>query len=191
MGYYASGSGVVTLKEGVKAEDILSKLKSLDLLSDWDGDIDAGMKFDGKETIDFWETNDHWHEEDTDKVLSFFVPYIESGSANYNGDENCHWRYTFDPETQKWNEENGRVDYNLESYSDKELVELLKKRGYELKETQEPGYWILENEDEETCYCTCSKCGKGDEQAANIKVPFCWSCGSKMEGIRRKRGGAA
>lgn len=132
MGYYASGSGSVILKEGIKAEEIVEKIDKYMEEKDiyWDGDIDAGIGIDGKEIIDFWESDDHWHGENTEMILNFFNPYIESGSANYSGDEDCHWRYTFDAESNKWIEENGRVDYNLESYSDDELIAALRSRGY-------------------------------------------------------------
>jgi hypothetical protein len=45
-------------------------------------------------------------------------------------DDNAQWRYRFDPETEKWSEESGVIDYNFESYNDDEIINELRKRGY-------------------------------------------------------------
>lgn len=133
MGYYAAGSGDVTLKNGIEASDILEKIRKEDFDFLCNGEIEEGVTVDGQKALDIWEADDHWHEEDVMEVLNFIKPYIDAGCLVYSGDESCHWRYVFDPKTDKWVEENGRIDYNFDSYSDEELVEALKKRGYEVK----------------------------------------------------------
>ena len=32
----------------------------------------------------------------------------------------CTWRYVYYPESETWKEENARIDYNFESYTDEE-----------------------------------------------------------------------
>ncbi len=123
MGYYASGSGSVVLKENVDKKNVLK------LLEDLGTDIEFELYND---TIDFYEDDSHWHEEDTFEFLETLTPYIKQGCANYTGEEDCIWRYKFYPESETWEEECATVDYNFESYTDEKLIAELTKRGYKI-----------------------------------------------------------
>lgn len=126
MGYCANGDGSVTLKDGV---DIAELKKVLDKVTE-----NTCIEFDfyDSKSVCFWESDTHWHEEDTFEFLKALMPYITEGCANYYGEESCIWRYVFDEETQTWTEENATIDYNFESYTDEELIAELTKRGYKV-----------------------------------------------------------
>lgn len=57
------------------------------------------------------------------------------------------------------------------------------------KQTTQPkmGRWILADEqrkedtENDNYLFICSKCGCSDVQAKGMKVPYCWSCGAKMQ----------
>ena len=132
MGYTASGSGEITLKKGITAEfmkDYLNKLEA-------DNKIDHTIEYDcdeykGQTIIDVRQYDDHYHAEDIETFLDDLIPYISEGALYYmSTDDNAQWRYNFDPETEKWNEESGVIDYNFESYNDDEIINELRKRGY-------------------------------------------------------------
>ena len=124
MGYYASGQGSVVLKKEVDVNEVLKVLENLS---------DCDIEFEERDNnIDFWESDSHWHEEDTFAFLEALIPYITEGCAYYSGEEDCIWRYVYYPESETWEEENARIDYNFESYTDEELITELAKRGYKV-----------------------------------------------------------
>ena len=133
MGYYAEGEGSVLLKNEVDVnvmEEIVEKI-----LEDIDND-DIEYSFDGK-VMDFWENNTHWDETETYQFLNALTPYITDGHATYSGDEDCHWKYTFNGEKDSWDEQYGRVVFDLSNFTDDELVEELSKRGYDVSKEEE------------------------------------------------------
>ncbi len=153
MGYFASGAGSATLKNE-KAQIELKKL----LREKWDNkqwcdfDYDFGRDKINEETetrywIDFSESDDHWHEEDTYEFLNLLVPYIVEGEACYTGDENCNWKYVFSPEEGKWLEEYGRVTYESD-YKNFKFVDSDGDGKYKSKQIDEH----LEAMDEDSCY---------------------------------------
>ena len=122
MGYHASGDGSAKLKTGVNVSELLEFLSSV---------IEGYIEFDIDDNeVSFWEDDTHWHEEDTYAFLNALIPYIESGVANYSGDEDCIWRYIFNSGTKTWDEYSAKISYGWEAYSDAELIEELTKRGY-------------------------------------------------------------
>lgn len=130
MGYAARGAGDAVLKKGVDKEalskildEILEKNGS-DLEYDF-SEIYDFSNIEEKEYIDFWESDSHWHEEDTEEFLNALVPYITEGSAVYSGDDDCNWRYNFID--GKWINEDGQI-----FYSDKDIIEYLKDKGYQI-----------------------------------------------------------
>lgn len=124
MGYHASGQGFVVLKKEVDVNEVFKVLENLS---------DCDIEFEEQDNyIDFWEDNTHWDEEDTYVFLDALIPYITEGCANYSGEGDCIWRYVYYPESETWEEENARIDYNFESYTDKELITELEKRGYKV-----------------------------------------------------------
>lgn len=71
-----------------------------------------------------------WSEENTLK------PYIKGGFIKYRSiDDDRHWRYVYNPITDKWVEEIATTSYDLEEYTDVELIKELKKRGYVVKKS--------------------------------------------------------
>ena len=53
---------------------------------------------------------------------------------------------------------------------------------------QKTGHWILADEQNEADVRNdnyryiCSGCGHSDIQSKSVTVPYCWFCGTKMEG---------
>ena len=133
MGYYANGSGSATIKENVSFDQIKKAL--LEAKNGKLGFNDVQWELwenNGTNEIDFWVSDGHWDEERAFNFVNTLIPFITDGSISYRGDEDCIWRYVFDSENSKWNEENATIDYNFESYTDGQMIEELKKRGYEV-----------------------------------------------------------
>lgn len=127
MGYYASGTGSVIFKKGVDVEEVESTLIALDTFINWD------IKKDGVYFCDRYCDEEEYlafYEGDTSIFLDALVPYIVEGEAVYSGEDDCNWRFRFDPDEQKWVEESATIDYNFESYTDEQMIEELDKRGY-------------------------------------------------------------
>lgn len=143
MGYYANGSGSATIIKG--QEEALTAI-----LENKYGErgVRCGLDYDIEEIqgvyyIEIYDS-DKYYEDETNELLSVIAPYISEGNLNYSGEDDCIWRFNFDPETKEWKEENATIDYNFESYTDEQLIAELEKRGYmvnrmpfsEPKETQ-------------------------------------------------------
>lgn len=122
MGYYARGGGSAKFKDGVDKEVIRDILDSI-IKKNWI-DMEYELYDDG---VDFWESDDHWHEEDTLDFLSALKPYIIGGSAEYVGEGDENWRYIFIADDNKWIEENGMIYYSYE-----DMANVLRKNGYEV-----------------------------------------------------------
>lgn len=130
MGYCASASGSATIIKGqeITLEAVLEnkygeheqncKLKYY-FFTDWGGN----------RLIEIFDS-ERYHEEDTEEFLSVIAPYISDGCLEYYGEDKCIWRFIFDPDTKKWNEEDAHIDYHCENYSDEELIQILERRGY-------------------------------------------------------------
>ena len=126
MGYYASGNGDATLKEGVSGK--LAKL-----LDDSRQKIDHDIEWDfSNDRIDFWQSDSHWHEEDLFDFLNMLSPFITEGSMYFNGEDNSNWRYVFNSETNEWDENDGEVIFDLSDVSDQDLIEEVKRRGLKI-----------------------------------------------------------
>lgn len=126
VGYYANGDGIATFKDGVnirQVEEILNDI--LDEL--------YAIEFDivNENEISICDT-DKYHEDEILTFLNALAPYIKEGKMTYSGDDNCNWRFVFDPENECWLEESGIVDYNFESYTDEDLITEIEKRGYKV-----------------------------------------------------------
>ncbi len=133
MGYFANGAGDATLKEGVDEDNLYDILEKCVKERNLDMEFDVVDHKDQK-IIDFWESDSHWHEEDTDAFLNALSPYITEGSAVYSGEEDCHWKYVFNPQTGKWLTEGGTIVFgsDLTDIPDNDLIEALTKRGYKV-----------------------------------------------------------
>lgn len=117
MGYSASGSGSATLKKGCASElkGILEKTvkdPKADFINSFDWDIFKNTyKDEENEVISLSEYDDHWHEEDTMTFLNLLTPHIVDGCIDYNGEDDCHWRYKFLPSEEGWISEGGEITY--------------------------------------------------------------------------------
>ena len=140
MGYFAEGSGSAKLKLDADSEALTEILDEADI---------AGIEYevDNIGFINFWETDDHWHNENTEEFLSILIPYITEGTADYYGEDNELWRYRYDASTcGEWIEESPHVDYHFETYSDEELISELENRGFTTEKSivaeEKPDYTI-------------------------------------------------
>ena len=122
MGYYARGSGDAVLKKGVNKDDLIKILDAITFndCAEMEYDFDA---IGTTETINFWEYDTHWHEENTMEFLNALIPYIEDGCAEYTGDDDCYWRYIL--KDGNWEVENGTVYYSLN-----DMARELERNGY-------------------------------------------------------------
>ncbi len=121
MGYYANGYGDATLKKNVNIEEIDKKLSSIvKNFCNFEYEIDDT-------NINFWDDN-KYHEEDTLEFLEALIPYITEGIMDYHGEGGDLWRFQFNPKKKKWIEKCPQVVYD-----DEEMIEILKKKGYEIK----------------------------------------------------------
>lgn len=129
MGYYASASGSATVIKGQEEtlkSVLASKYGKYGSGCSLDYDVD---EINGVYCIDIYDS-EKYHEEDTTKFLNLIAPYISEGKLDYSGEDDCIWRFVFNPETKEWKKENATIDYDFESYSDEQLIEELEKRGY-------------------------------------------------------------
>ena len=129
VGYYANGDGIATFKDGVnirQVEEILNDI--LDELCAIEFEFDIV----NENEISIYDT-DKYHEDETLTFLNALVPYIKEGKMTYSGDDNCNWRFVFDPENECWLEESGIVDYNFESYTDEDLITEIEKEDIKLQ----------------------------------------------------------
>ncbi len=129
MGYYANGSGSATIIKGQKkaiTAALENKYDKRGVYCGLDYDID---EIDGVCYINIYDS-EKYHEDETNEFLSVIAPYISEGRLDYSGEDDCIWRFIFNPDTKEWKEENATIDYHFESYSDEELIKELEKRGY-------------------------------------------------------------
>lgn len=120
MGYWAKGSGDATLKENVDRDKLREILD--EVIDKYCSDME--YDFDDKR-IYFNENDTHWHEEDTMKFLDALTPYITEGRAEYEGEDNCHWRYIL--KDDKWVDQSGMIYYTIE-----DMIKELEKNGYKV-----------------------------------------------------------
>lgn len=133
MGYYANGNGDIVAKD----IDAYRKIRAM-----------FGYNPGTNNTpYDFWEdennltfcidTNDKYHEDDVIDFLHEISGLISKGVVEYVGEDDCFWRFVFDPDTVNWKEEDGYVTYgkpSLSDVSDGDLIIELEKRGYVVRD---------------------------------------------------------
>lgn len=130
MGYCAYASGSATIIRGCEITlEVVLENKYGKHESNCKPEYRFSTGLDGNRYIEIFDS-DRYHEEDAEEFLSVIAPYVSDGCLEYYGEDNCIWRFVFDPDTKKWNEENANIDYHCESYSDEELIQALEKRGY-------------------------------------------------------------
>ncbi len=116
MGYTAKGVGSATLKNDVNKDALITLLdKSIRSGSEIAYDINA-------DSISIWQSTSHWDEDDIENCLKALTPFITEGEMRYNGDDDCFWRYRFDPKAEKWNDERGEVVFKTENSDDLDVI---------------------------------------------------------------------
>ena len=101
MGYYADYDGNITFKDKLPTEL-----------------IKAGQ--DEFETFHYDEVrneaevcgHDKYYEDSVYDFLQLIEPYTKAGEIEYQGEDNCFWRFIF--KGGKWDEENGSIYYETE-----------------------------------------------------------------------------
>ena len=127
MGYCADGNGIVILKNDINIKKLINEL--IKSKNNIEYSINNNM-------ISLEEYSFSWSEENTYDFLNTLKPYIKGGVIKYRSiDDDRHWRYVYDPITDKWEEEIATTSYDFEEYTDDELIEELKKRGYVVKKS--------------------------------------------------------
>lgn len=91
MGYNASGSGLVILKNEVP-DDVLALLSSAEFLVEDTQNGGLWLTFE----------YDKYREDDLVVALKKLAPYVDDGEIDFHGDDNSQWKFEF---------ENGRVYY--------------------------------------------------------------------------------
>ena len=128
MGYCADGNGEVFLKDGINIKELKSKLDNLN------SNIDYNIE---DQVIMLEEYNFSWFEDKTYTFLNTLNPYIEEGIMEYKSiDDDRHWRYIYNPVLNKWEEKIAYTSYGFEGYTDNELIDELKKRGYVVRKSK-------------------------------------------------------
>ena len=105
MGYRATVTGDLTLKEGVTKEQIDEIIqKGLDVFDE----VEAYNQ--GNDTlISIYECQENYHEEDCEDFYKAVSKYLKGGEINFRGEDDSMWKHTFDGE--KWQEYTGKVVY--------------------------------------------------------------------------------
>lgn len=127
MGYCADGNGEIFLKDGINIKELKTKLDNLN------SSIDYNIE---NKIILIEEYSFSWDEDRTCAFLNTLKPYVEKGLIEYKSiDDDRHWRYVYNPVLNKREEEIAYTSYGFEGYTDNELIDELKKRGYIIRKT--------------------------------------------------------
>ena len=107
MGYYATGGGSISFLAPLTKEQKKAVEDALD---------QAWYEFDlyqNDSVIDFWVPDKYCY--DTDMMLNRIaeIAFVESGSCSFAGEDGEHWRFVYDPKSNKFLEEDGTVVYGF------------------------------------------------------------------------------
>lgn len=127
MGYYANANGSITAKDATSFNDIQVYIEK--------NDIPFEAWFDNNQLKVELSDSGNYHDEDVYKFIEDMIPFISAGEISYSGENDDHWKFTFDPNNKVWSEDNGTIIYSLNDISDKELIDELTKRGYTVTKT--------------------------------------------------------
>ena len=123
MSYYAQGSGSVTAKDE-------TAYKNLTAIIDNDDNLQFETFPDDKDLTIGLDSDGNYHDDLVYAFIKSIAPFIKSGNIEYTGEDGTHWQFRFDPNKNEWIEENGKTVYDMSTFSDDELIEELKNRGY-------------------------------------------------------------
>ena len=105
MGYRATVTGDLTLKEGITKEQIDEIIqKGLDVFDE----VEAYNQGDDT-LISIYECQENYHEEDCVEFYKAVSKYLKDGEINFKGEDDSMWKHAFDGE--KWQEYTGKVVY--------------------------------------------------------------------------------
>lgn len=125
MGYFADAYGSVTLKSSLDPN-----IDSMDLVGSILENYEFETEYDEKNNKVFINYDGKYTEDSIDNCLEEISSYIQEGYISFTGEDNSVWRFIFNPETETWLYQEAVIDFDFESYSDEQLINELKKRGY-------------------------------------------------------------
>ena len=110
MGYYAHGSGELRLKRQIP-DDIIESLEEFD-------ETDQYVRHEktGKQ-VHYLFLNHYDEKYCEDYVyddLKKIEPFVESGSIDFHGEDDCVWRFRFSPEAKEFIEDTGKISYDFD-----------------------------------------------------------------------------
>ena len=120
MGYYASGSGNILFSRVLSNEEYS---RVIDLLKEEFTEVGGIREWqpwraeDEKKVtcVDFVHPYENYHEDGVEESLNIvageFGPIISEGCISFRGDGDADWRYVYNPTSQKWDEQDGHVEY--------------------------------------------------------------------------------
>lgn len=127
MGYCASGDGIIVLKKGISTEEAKEILKSYD--HRYEVEINIEEDENKQVVLDIVRPHDKWRDDEETELFELIAPYIESGHMDFEGEEECYWRYQYNPETKEWDEYSGEIVFGIHEPENKDIFELLCSRG--------------------------------------------------------------
>ena len=125
MGYCASGFGSVTANSKESYHSII------ELIERNEGKPYSALSIeDHTLVIELQYEYEKYHDDEALGFLIEICPFVSEGMIEFEGEDDYHWAFKFDPDTGQWNEFSGRMVYGMSSYSDDELIKELQNRGY-------------------------------------------------------------
>lgn len=125
MGYCAYANGSVTLKPSLDPN-----IDSMDLVGSILENYGFEIEYDEENNKVFSDYDGNYREDSIANCLKELSSYIQKGQISFTGDDSSVWRFIFNPETETWLYQEAVIDFDFESYSDEQLINELKKRGY-------------------------------------------------------------
>lgn len=99
MGYYASYSGSLKLKENIDQDD---KNELYDAFED--------LEYDEKTKLLCISGHSKYYEDEIETALNYIKNNVEEGSIEFTGEDDCHWRFIF--KNGSFTEESGYLMYD-------------------------------------------------------------------------------
>lgn len=130
MGYYAKGTGECKLINTIPPHYMIIDIKG-DLKENGSCVIEVGTL--GDKLVLLYDDKYIRHEICED--LKIIAKYITDGYLDFVGEDGERWRFKF--EEGVWNELGGRMIYDLSELTTDELVDELRKRGYNVHSEEE------------------------------------------------------
>ena len=101
MGYYAKGSGVITLKKSIPGL-VMDELDNIGAFDEMDQDRGQLLLI---------HYDDKYYEDEIEQALGIIAGYAKEGSIEFCGEDDCLWRFRFDGE--RFIQESGKIVYDF------------------------------------------------------------------------------